>query len=163
MSRLSSFSRKHGSEVRLIQLFLCAIVAFVTTITVQGATIVVPSGGDFQAALNTPNCGDTIVLQSGPTYVFSTTEQPLVSKAKGPCTGTSADFITIQGSNFNALPASLRDLTPSQINALTFPKLVTKVSTPALEFQAGSHHYRIVGIEITNDSVNNSQLNNGLV
>ncbi len=123
----------------------------------------VPSGGDLQGAIDIAQCGDTIVLEAGGTYLVSMLEQPFVGKAKGPCTGTSADFITIQGSNFASLPASFRDLSPAQINALNLPKLVTRVSTPALEFEAGSHHYRFVGIEITNDSVNQTQLNNGLV
>lgn len=128
----------------------------------RAATLVVPAGGDFQAALNAAQCGDTIILQAGATYLVSTLEQPFVAKAKGQCTGTGADFITIQGSNAAALPDSLRPLSPDQINALNFPKLVTQVSTPALEFQAGSHHYRFLGIEITND-INQANLNNGLV
>ena len=129
----------------------------------HAATIDVPSGGDFQAALNLANCGDTIVLQAGGSYIVSVLEQPFLAKAKGACTGTDADFITIQGSNSNTLPSSLRDLSPSQIRALSLPKLITKVSTPALEFQAGSHHYRFLGIEITNDSLNQTLVNNGLV
>ncbi len=144
--------------------FLAIVIAFFAfSVTANAATIGVPAGGDFQAALNAANCGDTIVLQGGASYVISALEQPFVAKAKGVCTGTSADFITIQGSNNAALPPSFRDLFPAQINALSLPKLVTKVSTPALEFQAGSHHYRFVGIEITNDSQNQTQLNNGLI
>jgi len=128
-----SISRKVGSTLQLIRIII-SIVFITTTATVvtKAATIVVPSGGDFQAALNTANCGDTIVLQAGGSYVTSTLEQPFVAKAKGACTGTTADFITVQGSNFSALPVSLKDLTITQINALTFPKLVTKVSTPSL-------------------------------
>jgi len=130
---------------------------------VHASVITVPSGGDLQGAINIAQCGDTIVLEAGGTYLVSMLEQPFVAKAKGPCTGTSADFITIQGSNFASLPTSFRDLPPAQIDAMNLPKLVTRVSTPALEFEAGSHHYRFVGIEITNDSVNQTQLNNGLV
>src|SRR5882724_5521656 len=128
----------------------------------RAATISVPGGGDFQAALNAAQCGDTIILQAGATFLVDQLEQPFVAKAKGPCTGTNADFITIQGANAAALPDSLRPLSPAQIGALNFPKLVTRVSTPALEFQAGSHHYRFLGIEITNDR-NQANLNNGLV
>lgn len=158
------FPRKRRSAFHLLKLIISiAIVSTVVTEPAKGATIEVPSGGNFQAALDLANCGDTIVLEAGGSYIVSLLEQPFVAKAKGACTGTSADFITIQGSNFNALPASLRDLLPSQISALSLPKLITKVSTPALEFEAGSHHYRFVGIEITNDSQNQTQLNNGLV
>src|SRR5258705_7940657 len=150
---------------RFIKLSLLIPVFILLSARVDGlgSTIAVPAGGDFQAALNVANCGDTIVLQAGASYIVAALEQPFVAKAKGACTGTSADFITIQGSNFSSLPASFRDFSPAQINALNLPKLVTKVATPALEFQAGSHHYRFVGIEITNDSVNQTQLNNGLV
>src|SRR5258705_10816496 len=150
---------------RFIKLSLLIPVFILLSARVDGlgSTIAVPAGGDFQAALNVANCGDTIVLQAGASYIVAALEQPFVAKAKGACTGTSADFITIQGSNFSSLPAIFRDFSPAQINALNLPKLVTKVATPALEFQAGSHHYRLVGIEITNDSVNQTQLNNGLV
>jgi hypothetical protein len=123
----------------------------------------VPANGNLQTFLDEAQCGDTLVLAAGATYLVTALEQPFVAKAKGQCTGTSADFITIKGSNAGALPDSLRSLSPAAIAALNFPKLVTKVSTPALEFQAGSHHYRFLGIEITNDSVNQTQLNNGLV
>src|SRR5579863_2548122 len=34
----------------------------------SGRTIHVPAGGDFQAALNDANCGDTIALQAGATF-----------------------------------------------------------------------------------------------
>jgi uncharacterized protein (TIGR03437 family) len=164
MPGFSSVSRKGLPARKLIQwLLLAAILGVFSGTVTKAATIVVPSGGDLQAALDTINCGDTIVLQAGGSYVVSQLEQPFVAKAKGACTGTSADFITIQGSNNAALPASLKDRSPAQINALAFPRLITKVSTPALEFQAGSHHYRFVGIEITNDSGNQTQLNNGLV
>ncbi len=158
------FPRKRRSAFQLVKLIISiAIVSSVVTGVARGATIEVPSGGDLQAALDVANCGDMIVLQAGGSYVVPTLEQPFLAKAKGACTGTSADFITIQSSNANALPSSLRDLSISQINALSLPKLITKVSTPALEFEAGSHHYRFLGIEITNDSVNQTQLNNGLV
>ena len=164
MPGFSLFPRKRPSAFQLPKLIISiAIFSAIVTGVAKGATIEVPSGGNLQAALDVANCGDTIVLQAGESYIASLLEQPFLAKAKGACTGTNSDFITIRGSNVGALPASLRDLSLSQISALSLPKLITKVSTPALEFEAGSHHYRFVGIEITNDSVNQTQLNNGLV
>src|SRR5678815_2519242 len=118
MPDLSCIFRKGRSAFRLAQVLLPAIIAIFGSSVVKAVTIVVPSGGDLQAALNTANCGDTIVLQAGGTYITSTLEQPFVAKAKGACTGTNADFITIQGSAFSSLPPSLKDLSPSQINSL---------------------------------------------
>jgi hypothetical protein len=112
-------------------------------------------GGDLQAALDTATCGDTVVLTQGAVFYATQLEQPFVAKAK-PCTG----LITVRGAN--AVP-DLKTQTSAQIAALNLPKLVSKVSTPALEFQGGSKQWLIQGIEITNDSQGGVQLNNGLV
>src|SRR3977135_4203539 len=101
MSATGFFSRRNPFSQGSIKFFLAVVIAlFISGVPTQAATIVVPPSGDLQAALNAAQCGDTIVLQAGGTYLISTLEQPFMAKAKGPCTGTSADFITIQGSNF---------------------------------------------------------------
>ena len=129
----------------------------------RAATIVVPAGGNLQAALNAAQCGDTVVLEAGATFTVAGLEQPFQLKPKGACTGTDADWITVKGSNADSLPATLRPLSVQQIRALNFPKLVTNTSTPALEAVASAHHYRLIGIEITNDSQGGTLSNNGLI
>ncbi|MEP6741360.1 MAG: hypothetical protein ABJB61_02595, partial [bacterium] len=62
----------------------------------KAATIVVPAGGDFQAALNAAQFGDTIVVQAGATYATSVS---FSLPNKGAGTGTDADYITVQTSN----------------------------------------------------------------
>ena len=133
----------------LIILMLC--------VPASAATIVVPNGGDLQVALNSATCSDIVILDLGAKFYATQLEQPFVAKAK-QCTGK----ITIKSPNAENLP-SFKNLTPAQIAALNLPKLITKVSTPALEFQAGSKDYIFQGVEITNDSQGQTQLNNGLV
>ena len=87
------------SHLSLGRLFL--ISATLTSILIfangaRAATIVVPPGGDFQAALNAANCGDVIVLSAGSTY---STGGSFTAPQKGPCTGTAADYITVRSSN----------------------------------------------------------------
>src|SRR5689334_22762371 len=82
----------------------------------MAVTINVPSGGDFQAALNSANPGDTIVLQAGATY----------NTAGGftlPNKGSSTQVITIQSSALSALPAAGYRVHPT--NAANMPKLVS--------------------------------------
>ncbi|MGH9968277.1 MAG: DUF4214 domain-containing protein [Pyrinomonadaceae bacterium] len=132
-------------------------------IVARAATIVVPASGNLQAALDAAQCGDTVVLEAGATFTVAGLEQPFQLKPKGACTGTDADWITVMGSNAAALPATLRPLSVQAIRALNLPKLVTNTSTPALEAVASAHHYRVIGIEITNDSQGGTLSNNGLI
>src|SRR5690349_20892184 len=84
--------------------------------TAQAATINVPSGGDFQAALNSAQPGDTIVLQAGATY----------NTAGGftlPNKGSSTQVITIQSSALSSSPAAGYRVHPS--DAVNMPKLVS--------------------------------------
>jgi parallel beta helix pectate lyase-like protein len=123
----------------------------------HAATIVVSAGGSLQAALNAAQCGDTIVLTAGATYTVAGLEQPFLLRYKGPCTNTDADYITVQSSLVGSLPPGQR-ITPAA--AALMPKLVTNVSTPAVEVEPNAHHYRLIGLEIKNDG---SVINQGLV
>src|SRR5438105_4434448 len=79
------------------------------------ATITVPSGGDFQAALNSATPGDTIVLQAGVTY-------PILGGFTLPNKGSSTQMITIQSSALGSLPAAGYRVHPS--DSPNMPKLV---------------------------------------
>src|ERR1051325_8058077 len=76
---------------------LCLLLACVLVITKasSAATIVVPSGGDLQAAINSASFGDTIVLQAGASYTAPGQQVSFNLPLKSGGTGTSADYITI--------------------------------------------------------------------
>src|SRR5205085_10903257 len=71
----------------------CVLLASAAT-SVRAATANVPAGGDLQAALNSAQPGDTIMLQA---------DAPYVSPVTLPVT-TGSDYITIQSSALAALP-----------------------------------------------------------
>jgi nitrous oxidase accessory protein NosD len=48
--------------------FISLLILFVTASIASAATLVVPAGGDLQAAINSAAPGDTIVLEAGATY-----------------------------------------------------------------------------------------------
>ncbi|HSS20835.1 MAG TPA: hypothetical protein VLL54_12230 [Pyrinomonadaceae bacterium] len=109
----------------------------------KASTIVVPAGGDLQGAISAAACGDDIAVQAGATFSGN-----FVLKYKGACTGTDADYITIHTSNLTALPAAGSRVTPNDAAAMT--KLVANSAAPVLEAEANAHHYKLVGLEITN-------------
>jgi len=114
-----------------------------------GATITVPAGGDFQAALNSAQPGDQILLAAGATYVG-----PFTLPVKA---GNS--WILIRSSTADAnLPAEGQRMKPSY--AAVLPKIVSPNSGPAVQTALGAHHYRFLGVEITSTE---PSLNYGLV
>jgi hypothetical protein len=102
-----------------------------------GATLTVPAGGDFRAALSQAQPGDEIVLEAGATY----TGNFVLPEKQG------VGWIIIRSSDLSQLPAAGQRVTPS--DAARMPKLVTPNSAPALKAPERVHHYRFVGIEIT--------------
>jgi hypothetical protein len=103
----------------------------------RAATIVVPSGGNLQAALNAAQPGDTIVLQAGAIYT-------------GPFTlphKTGNAFVTIQSAELGSLPGSGQRVSPA--DAVFMPKLVSPGANQAvISTEESSHHYQFIGIEI---------------
>ena len=76
--------------------------------TGQAATIVVPAGGNIQAAINSARYGDTILLQAGGTWDTPGAFASFDLTAKGaPPTNTDADYITITTSDPSGIPAAL--------------------------------------------------------
>lgn len=92
-----------------------------------------------QAALNSAQYGDTIVMQAGATY-SGNFELPLK-------TGTGE--IVIQSSRISELPEGAR-VNPSQ--SALFAKVQTTNSDPVLKTATGAHHYRFQGIEFSTTS-----------
>jgi len=102
-----------------------------------GRTINVPSGADFQAALNAANPGDTLVLQSGSAYVGNF---KLPNKS-----GDS--YITVTASALISLPPEGQRVSPA--HSPYMPKLVAAPGDAVLIAADSTHHYHFVGIECT--------------
>ncbi len=94
----------------------------------------VPRGGSLQAVINDARAGDTIVLEAGQTY-------------QGPFRLPKKDgdgWITITGETASRLREGER---VSPAHAASMPKLVSG-SGSVLSTDSGSHHFKLVGIEI---------------
>jgi uncharacterized protein (TIGR03437 family) len=128
---------------RLLSSLSIASLLTLAGMSARASTIVVPVGGDLQAAINAAACGDDIALQAGASFSGN-----FVLKYKGPCSGSDADYITIRTSNLAGLPAAGTIITPSYAPAMA--KLVANSFAPALEAEANAHHYKLIGLEITN-------------
>src|SRR5438105_7529495 len=105
----------------------------------SGQTIVVPAGGDFQAALDTARPGDVISLQAGATFTgtFTLPNKP------------GAGWIYVRTSApDSALPPPGTRIDPSYASLM--PKIVVGGSQGNYVIQAasGAHHFRFVGVEI---------------
>src|SRR6266513_2688230 len=100
----------------------------------SGNTIAVPAGGDFQAALDNANPGDTIQLAAGASYIGPFT---LPNKA-------GAGWIYIESSALSSLPAPGNRVSPSLAGLM--PKILASGSA-AIQTVSGAHQYRFVGIE----------------
>jgi PKD repeat protein len=102
----------------------------------SGAILNVGAGGNLQAALDSAQSGDTIVLQAG--AVFSGN---FILRAK-----SGNDWIIIRTSNLGGISTEGTRVTPGQAGAM--PRIVTSNAAPAIATAAGAHHYRLVGLEI---------------
>ncbi len=105
----------------------------------SGKLIQVARNGNFQAALNAAQPGDTIVLQAGATYSGSYV-LPLKSDTQ---------YITVQSSRAGELAAGVR-VSPQQAGLMA--RLQSPSVDAALQTVPGSHHYQFVGIEFTSSS-----------
>ena len=110
----------------------------------------VPAGGDLQAALNSAQPGDTIILQAGATYTGNFT-LPMTS-------GTA--WIYVRSSALSSLPEGTR-VAPAQASLM--PKIVSPNTMPAISTAAGAHNFRFAGIEITTTWASTSATNYVLV
>src|SRR5258705_7231531 len=94
-SQFTIQSRSHFQEARLFMVLASIILVMVMASASHATTIVVPGGGDLQAALNVAQFGDTIILQAGATFSAPSASQgqAFVLPAKSGGTGTAADYI----------------------------------------------------------------------
>jgi hypothetical protein len=110
----------------------------VASTPVTGTTIRVAAGGDFQAALNSAEPGDEIVLEAGATYTGN-----FVLPAKGG----SGKWITIRTSDMDSLPKEGGRVAPR--HAVTMPKIVDPNGNGAISTALDASHYRLIGLEVT--------------
>jgi hypothetical protein len=124
-----------------------------------GKTIAVAAGGDFQAALNSASCGDTVTLQAGATFTGIFT-----LPAKG-CDDNHWIIVRTSAAD-SSLPAEGTRLTPCYAGVTSLPgrpalncgpttnvmpKVVMSSITGSgpIQFAVGATHYRLLGLEVT--------------
>ncbi len=103
--------------------------------------LVVPAGGDLQAALNAAMPGDVVELTAGATFVGNF-ELPLKP---------GAEWITVRSSAHERLPSPGSRVSPDR-DAVFMAKIVSPNSHPAIRTAEQAHHYRFIGIEVTTTS-----------
>jgi hypothetical protein len=109
-----------------------------TTAPPPGTVWMVHAGGDVQAALNSAQPGDTILLEAGATF---TGNYRLSAKSSG-----ATRYITIRSSAPDSmLPPDGVRIGPAYASQL--PKLKSPNSAPALATAAYAHHYKIQFVE----------------
>lgn len=101
-----------------------------------GRHLRVPAGGDLQAAIDSAQGGDVILLDPGAEYRGNFR---LRSKPAG------TRWITI--TTDTPLPAPGTRMTPAL--AAPLAKLVAATGEPVIMTRRGAHHYRVAGVEIT--------------
>jgi len=108
--------------------------------TITGRSIAVHAGGDLQAAINSANRGDEIVIDAGATFLGA---YQLPEKG-----GTARDgWIVIRTSALASLPPEGTRVTPQ--HAAAMPKLLApNASQSVFATAANARGYRLVGLEI---------------
>lgn len=117
----------------LYTLLIVALLLLAGNNKAQAATLVVPKGGDLQAALNQAQSGDLILLDAGAIYTGN-----FVLPVKS---GTA--LITIQSAG--QLPSGR--ITPASSSLLA--KLQAPNSDTVIKASPGAHHYQFIGIEVS--------------
>jgi hypothetical protein len=133
---------------RSLKLWLLLACLLVTSKATSAATIIVPAGGDLQAAINSASFGDTIVLQSGASYTAPGQQVSFNLPLKSGGTGTSADYITITSSNLASLPAGR----VSSADKVNMARIVALGGRGAFQVMPNAKYWRLQGLEITNSS-----------
>jgi hypothetical protein len=108
------------------------------------ADIIVNSGGNLQAALNSAVGGDNVILEAGAEFVGTFS---LANKA-------GSSYITVKSSALANLPAGVRVSPASAVHMATIRTNVN--NGPAVFTQTSSHHWRFQGIEFETTLANAS-------
>ncbi len=129
-----------------------------------GSTIQVNAGGDFQGALNSAECGQTIALQSGSTFTGNFTVPAkscddthwIIIRTSAPDSALPPEGTRINPcyAGIASLPGRPSFTCPSRSNVMA--KIVfDKVGSHPVMLASGANHIRFLGLEITRDSPGN--------
>src|SRR5215216_4284696 len=128
-------SARRSFSPRIINACTIFSIFLIFASAISGATLVVPAGGNLQAAIDAAASGDTIILEAGATY-----RGPFILPKKA---GDS--YITIQAARAAEITGRV---SPSQSGLLA--KLRSNVPADAIVQTApGAHHYQLIGLEIS--------------
>src|SRR5215216_3405136 len=127
-------SARRSFSPRIINACTIFSIFLIFASAISGATLVVPAGGNLQAAIDAAASGDTIILEAGATY-----RGPFILPKKA---GDS--YITIQSSRASEITGRV---SPSQSGLLA--KLRYKGAEPVIRTAPGAHHYQLIGLEIS--------------
>jgi Calx-beta domain/Domain of unknown function (DUF4214) len=103
---------------------------------VQAATTPVHAWDNLQQLINNAAPGDTLVLDAGASF-----DGPITLPVKA-----GSSYVTITSSAISQLPDGQR---VSYNQASLMPRIISRNGSAAIRTDAGAHHYRIVGVEIT--------------
>ena len=124
-----------------------------------GAITLVPTGGDFQAALNSAQCGDTIQLQAGATFsglfklpAKSCDDQHwIIVRTSSPDSSLPAEGARVSPcyAGVSSLPGRPSLHCKSTKNVLARILYNQTAGSGPIQFDSGANHYRFIGLEIT--------------
>lgn len=124
-----------------------------------GVTTLVPSGGDFQSALNNANCGDTIQLQSGATFsgLFKIPSKScdaqhwIIVRTSAPDSSLPAENVRVSPcyAGVSSLPGRPALNCTSTTNVMAQILYNQTAGSGPIQFESGANFYRFIGVEIT--------------
>lgn len=130
--------------------FLTVVSLLILGQSAYACNVTLSSGGDLQSAINTAAAqnGDYLIcLQAGGTFTGNYVLKARSSGATG--------WVTIRTTASDAdLPPEGNRVTPAYASYLA--KVRTTNSAHAIQSEANSHHYKLVGLEITTDYVSSA-------
>ena len=142
-----TFSRRRNTNLHTNLSFL-SVIAFLAFLLLVGATdevfagtIVVPAGGDLQAAIDIAQPGDTIILQAGGSYNGN-------FRLRNKGITSAAGTITIRTSNLAGIPGAGERVSHTHDGAMA-RILAPGNGLPAIETDAGAGFYKLIGIYVS--------------
>ena len=153
---VSSASGSFDGPAELPRVFLKTSTA---NTPAPGVSRYVPAGGDLQAVLDATNCGDTILLQAGASFIGNYhLHHRFCDDAHWIIIRTSAANSSLppEGTRMTPCYAGVASLpgrptfhcsSPSKVLARIMSKGIGSVGPISLN--AGANHYRLIGVELT--------------
>ncbi|HEV7518932.1 MAG TPA: hypothetical protein VGR07_21780, partial [Thermoanaerobaculia bacterium] len=124
-----------------LRTFLVLVLLAAAPGLLRATTVNVAAGGNLQAAIDSAQPGDTLLLAAGATFTGPITLRYKVG------TGTDADWITIRTATADSSLPVGRRVFPA--DAAKLAKIVSPGSgSPALQTEPQAHHYKLIGLEI---------------